>query len=78
MTIEYVIHHGDEIGEDLDFIDGKNWREAKKLIARCNSDNGIKADVCYIERRDNDTEECEVLWERINYRKAILKKRLNI
>ena len=42
MTIEYVIHHGDEIGEDLDFIDGKNWREAKKLIARCKTDNGIK------------------------------------
>ena len=78
MAIEYVIFIGLNLDDaSIDFIEGKDWREAKKLIARCERDNGESDEVCMISKREVDSLEEEILWERkdINYRKLMLQRR---
>ena len=46
--IEYCVHRGKEFGEDLDFIEGKFWRKARKLVEECKQ--GKQPDINYIEK----------------------------
>ena len=46
--IEYCIHRGKEFGEDLDFLEGKEWRKARKLVEECKQ--GMHPDIAHIEK----------------------------
>jgi len=46
--IEYCIHRGKEFGEDLDFLEGKEWRKARKLVEECKQ--GMHPDIAAIEK----------------------------
>ena len=46
--IEYTIHRGEEWGQDLDFLEGKEWRKAQKLVKECKQ--GMHPDIAAIER----------------------------
>ena len=46
--IEYTIHRGEEWGQDLDFLEGKEWRKAQKLAKECKQ--GMHPDIAAIER----------------------------
>ena len=46
--IEYTIHRGEEWGQDLDFLEGKEWRKAQKLTKECKQ--GMHPDIAAIER----------------------------
>ena len=46
--IEYCIHMGKEFGQDLDFLSGRKWRKAQKLVEECKQ--GIHPDINYIEK----------------------------
>ena len=45
--IEYTIHRGEEWGQDLDFLYGKEWRKAQKLAKECKQ--GMHPDIVAIE-----------------------------
>ena len=45
--IEYCIHY-EEFGQSLDFLDGKKWRSALKLVEECKQ--GKHPDIAYIEK----------------------------
>lgn len=46
-TIEYWIHEGVD-GENLDFLDGREWRKAYKLAEEC--EQGLHPEITGIER----------------------------
>tara|TARA_R100000234_G_scaffold96414_1_gene64710 strand:+ start:395 stop:703 length:309 start_codon:yes stop_codon:yes gene_type:complete len=45
--IEYCIHY-EEFGQDLDFLEGKKWRKARKLVEECKQ--GLHPDIAHIEK----------------------------
>ena len=71
--IEYCVHRGEEFGDDLDFLDGKYWRKARKLVEECKQ--GKHPDIVCIEKVTNYLEpilQCRtgeiVEWEPNGYR----------
>ena len=70
--IEYCIHYGN-FGDDLDFLEGKFWRKARKLVKECKQ--GKHPDIAHIEKVTHDLEpvyQCGtgeiVEWEPNGYR----------
>ena len=76
---EWGIWRGED-GEDVDIIDGKDWREAKKIIARCEAENGYDG-ITSIEIRWLDADGClngnyDTVWEKKNVYLMMAKRRL--
>ena len=47
-TIEFWIHEGDSFTGNIEFLDGKEWRKAHKLVKECKK--GMHPDVVTVER----------------------------
>lgn len=56
--IEFQFHYGadekGQLGADIDFVEGKDWRKVKRTIEEAEAGDPAHSDIIMIERRERE------------------------
>lgn len=67
-------------GDAVEIIDGKDWREAKKIIARCKAENGYDGitsiEIRWLDSEGFLTDNYDEVWDKQDVRLMMAKRRL--